>query len=136
MPAVGAFSDGLSVTKYTLWSKSRASSTLSTTGAGGGGGLFTVTALEVEAVKPRESVQVAFTVAVPADAPVVVRVAELPLPSMLPALDVQLATATVALSGLVQVQVMVEGDRKSTRLNSSHLGISYAVFCLKKKKNT
>src|SRR5438045_7235377 len=28
----------------------------------------------------------------------------------------------------------VERDRKSTRLNSSHLGISYAVFCLKKKK--
>src|SRR5258705_10798479 len=27
-------------------------------------------------------------------------------------------------------------DRKSTRLNSSHLGISYAVFCLKKKKTT
>src|SRR5256885_6614692 len=27
-------------------------------------------------------------------------------------------------------------DRKSTRLNSSHLVISYAVFCLKKKKNT
>src|SRR5262245_58663110 len=29
---------------------------------------------------------------------------------------------------------VVHGDRKSTRLNSSHLGISYAVFCLKKKK--
>src|SRR5436853_2591877 len=29
----------------------------------------------------------------------------------------------------------VARDRKSTRLNSSHLGISYAVFCLKKKKN-
>src|SRR5256885_6784682 len=29
-----------------------------------------------------------------------------------------------------------KGDRKSTRLNSSHLVISYAVFCLKKKKNT
>src|SRR5438045_4425426 len=29
----------------------------------------------------------------------------------------------------------VIGDRKSTRLNSSHLGISYAVFCLKKKIN-
>src|SRR5437899_8879723 len=29
-----------------------------------------------------------------------------------------------------------DGDRKSTRLNSSHLGISYAVFCLKKKKQT
>src|SRR5258705_8847885 len=28
------------------------------------------------------------------------------------------------------------GDRKSTRLNSSHLSISYAVFCFKKKKNT
>src|SRR5690606_40667343 len=27
-------------------------------------------------------------------------------------------------------------DRKSTRLNSSHVKISYAVFCLKKKKNT
>src|SRR5262245_62788046 len=28
-----------------------------------------------------------------------------------------------------------DGDRKSTRLNSSHLGISYAVFCVKKKTN-
>src|SRR5215471_20109973 len=28
------------------------------------------------------------------------------------------------------------GDRKSTRLNSSHVEISYAVFCLKKKKRT
>src|SRR5256885_5938661 len=33
----------------------------------------------------------------------------------------------------VEVDVF-EGDRKSTRLNSSHLVISYAVFCLKKKK--
>src|SRR5262245_63879511 len=31
-------------------------------------------------------------------------------------------------------QVRHRSDRKSTRLNSSHLGISYAVFCLKKKK--
>src|SRR2546427_7504869 len=29
---------------------------------------------------------------------------------------------------------VLEGDRKSTRLNSSHSQISYAVFCLKKKK--
>src|SRR5258708_31458221 len=29
-----------------------------------------------------------------------------------------------------------DGDRKSTRLNSSHQIISYAVFCLKKKKKT
>src|SRR2546427_1398809 len=32
--------------------------------------------------------------------------------------------------------VTVARDRKSTRLNSSHSQISYAVFCLKKKKNT
>src|SRR3712207_7575472 len=31
---------------------------------------------------------------------------------------------------------LVASDRKSTRLNSSHANISYAVFCLKKKKNT
>src|SRR5690554_7061498 len=31
-------------------------------------------------------------------------------------------------------QALLEGDRKSTRLNSSHVRISYAVFCLKKKK--
>src|SRR5438132_12086752 len=30
--------------------------------------------------------------------------------------------------------VLIAGDRKSTRLNSSHTVISYAVFCLKKKK--
>src|SRR5256885_2741103 len=33
------------------------------------------------------------------------------------------------------VTYFVIEDRKSTRLNSSHLVISYAVFCLKKKKN-
>src|SRR5438045_5766906 len=31
---------------------------------------------------------------------------------------------------------LLRSDRKSTRLNSSHLGISYAVFCLKKKKTS
>src|SRR5262245_15138343 len=36
------------------------------------------------------------------------------------------------LADLLAVDV---GDRKSTRLNSSHLGISYAVFCLKRKKD-
>src|SRR2546430_5829690 len=34
----------------------------------------------------------------------------------------------------VPVEVRPERDRKSTRLNSSHSQISYAVFCLKKKK--
>src|SRR2546428_9616648 len=36
----------------------------------------------------------------------------------------------------VQVISRVREDRKSTRLNSSHDQISYAVFCLKKKKKT
>src|SRR5437773_4093614 len=34
-----------------------------------------------------------------------------------------------------QISVDDLGDRKSTRLNSSHITISYAVFCLKKKNN-
>src|SRR2546426_7432640 len=37
---------------------------------------------------------------------------------------------------LVELGRQLRGDRKSTRLNSSHLVISYAVFCLKKKKKT
>src|SRR5690242_21598762 len=35
---------------------------------------------------------------------------------------------------LALLQWTVASDRKSTRLNSSHMSISYAVFCLKKKK--
>src|SRR5688572_31140735 len=35
---------------------------------------------------------------------------------------------------LLKPDIVMEGDRKSTRLNSSHSQISYAVFCLKKKK--
>src|SRR5699024_11547082 len=43
-------------------------------------------------------------------------------------------------SGLLQIFPKLDGvlrgaDRKSTRLNSSHVSISYAVFCLKKKNN-
>src|SRR2546429_8501194 len=37
-------------------------------------------------------------------------------------------------SGLKRIQELTARDRKSTRLNSSHGYISYAVFCLKKKK--
>src|SRR5258705_8736448 len=40
-------------------------------------------------------------------------------------------TADVGAGAAMQMDLE---DRKSTRLNSSHLGISYAVFCLKKKK--
>src|SRR5690242_21577094 len=35
---------------------------------------------------------------------------------------------------IAEVIGKLRGDRKSTRLNSSHMSISYAVFCLKKKK--
>src|SRR5947199_5803776 len=45
-----------------------------------------------------------------------------------------LASAGHAALVPVQVSARSHSDRKSTRLNSSHLGISYAVFCLKKKK--
>src|SRR3712207_9008926 len=44
----------------------------------------------------------------------------------------------LVVDGLVDADLLQEGDlldRKSTRLNSSHANISYAVFCLKKKKN-
>src|SRR5437667_7756691 len=44
--------------------------------------------------------------------------------------EVALAEALVALA----LDDLEEEDRKSTRLNSSHITISYAVFCLKKKK--
>src|SRR5256885_10407225 len=40
----------------------------------------------------------------------------------------------VSISNIGQLILLLR-DRKSTRLNSSHLVISYAVFCLKKKKN-
>src|SRR5256885_3882232 len=43
-------------------------------------------------------------------------------------------TVVIVDAGGSLVGVVTAGDRKSTRLNSSHLVISYAVFCLKKKK--
>src|ERR1035438_10830703 len=44
---------------------------------------------------------------------------------------------TASYEDILQVFFAIhDPDRKSTRLNSSHLGISYAVFCLKKKKKT
>src|SRR5437773_12551944 len=38
--------------------------------------------------------------------------------------------------GLIDLGTLNPSDRKSTRLNSSHITISYAVFCLKKKKTS
>src|SRR3712207_8941346 len=42
----------------------------------------------------------------------------------------------VLITALIQSSSATTVDRKSTRLNSSHANISYAVFCLKKKKVT
>src|SRR5690348_17875072 len=39
-------------------------------------------------------------------------------------------------SRIVTLPIQSQGDRKSTRLNSSHPSISYAVFCLKKEKQS
>src|SRR3989454_12351182 len=57
------------------------------------------------------------------------------------ALEQKPVTTTIAgrvialrLFGKAAFASLQDGDRKSTRLNSSHLVISYAVFCLKKKK--
>src|SRR5256886_11067486 len=47
---------------------------------------------------------------------------------------VTVTTATLHNFDLIEAKDIREGDRKSTRLNSSHSQISYAVFCLKKKK--
>src|SRR5699024_12673440 len=44
------------------------------------------------------------------------------------------ARTTVNPFSVQEVADALKGDRKSTRLNSSHVSISYAVFCLKKKK--
>src|SRR3712207_8478994 len=59
------------------------------------------------------------------------------------AADLGLSLAALAVAWVLQeenVSAAIVGasrqDRKSTRLNSSHANISYAVFCLKKKKKT
>src|SRR3712207_7691644 len=55
-----------------------------------------------------------------------------------PRLPLVVAARTAARQGLPAIRPAPAGwpgpDRKSTRLNSSHANISYAVFCLKKKK--
>src|SRR5690606_42136702 len=50
------------------------------------------------------------------------------------ALERELAAAEAAGDGRRIAELHAQLDRKSTRLNSSHVKISYAVFCLKKKK--
>src|SRR3712207_8141851 len=51
-------------------------------------------------------------------------------------LGVEVRTEWLQLSAGSPMNEALISDRKSTRLNSSHANISYAVFCLKKKKNS
>src|SRR5437899_9540016 len=56
-------------------------------------------------------------------------------PEQAPVVQPSAAVFRAAQCGRAGLGIRAEArDRKSTRLNSSHLGISYAVFCLKKKK--
>src|SRR5690625_516327 len=50
-------------------------------------------------------------------------------------LGLDFSYSVIILEELERVGTSLIGDRKSTRLNSSHVAISYAVFCLKKKKH-
>src|SRR5690606_39401003 len=64
--------------------------------------------------------------------------ATLPLPDVRPPEDFAFALVSDAVSDPGNLGTIMRAkakDRKSTRLNSSHVKISYAVFCLKKKNN-
>src|SRR3712207_8865469 len=52
-----------------------------------------------------------------------------------PSAAILLRTESASSSRIEQLTSGARADRKSTRLNSSHANISYAVFCLKKKNN-
>src|SRR5438132_8607397 len=54
--------------------------------------------------------------------------------SVVPSNDVNNAPRKIITSATIFPNASLTSDRKSTRLNSSHTVISYAVFCLKKKK--
>src|SRR6266446_8596019 len=69
---------------------------------------------------------------------VMAALAALSVPAIAPAIaaaTAQPASMVGTYISLVYLGSAAAADRKSTRLNSSHLVISYAVFCLKKKKN-
>src|SRR3712207_7492406 len=53
----------------------------------------------------------------------------------LPSIQEDLGFSSTSLQWVINGYTLLFGDRKSTRLNSSHANISYAVFCLKKKNH-
>src|SRR3712207_8964565 len=78
---------------------------------------------EIYTLSLHDALPISTTVAqAPRFSPARLRVRSAPMTSASPAVQRPSPTSTSA-------------DRKSTRLNSSHANISYAVFCLKKKKN-
>src|SRR5438034_3110095 len=58
------------------------------------------------------------------------------VPSIIRLVRLATAPSKASFSGAPAIRAFNPEDRKSTRLNSSHTVISYAVFCLKKKKET
>ena len=114
---------------FTLLGNSHSLSLLDCGGGGGGGGGFsTVTWVEAVEVRLRESVHVALTVMVPAGAPVVFRVAVLPVPETVPPDAVQPLTVTGTLSGLVHVQESFEDVPACTVVGSAVQDIVGAFF--------
>src|SRR3712207_7557600 len=55
--------------------------------------------------------------------------------AVLGASDAGLVNTFLGYLGISPISFLLDSDRKSTRLNSSHANISYAVFCLLKKHN-
>src|SRR2546426_3805580 len=87
-----------------------------------------------EAQTRREAVQP--PIATPTDVKVQARLfwASTIVPGTLEAVEIELPlSADPVLRSKQLLNVLIQKDRKSTRLNSSHLVISYAVFCLQKK---
>src|SRR5437870_6465226 len=66
--------------------------------------------------------------------PATTEIYTLSLHDALPICDDDIATVHGQAKTAQQILAEANEDRKSTRLNSSHVAISYAVFCLKKKK--
>src|SRR5690606_40448921 len=64
---------------------------------------------------------------------VAAQIEDQPLQPLLAGVPLELAQGLLHVPGGVALEVLQAEDRKSTRLNSSHVKISYAVCCLKKK---
>src|SRR5690625_2398897 len=96
-------------------------------------GLISLNMLRRELIPPVELPSVAVTATNPgaSSEQMAQQVAE-PIERQLTAVDHVTSTSSNSGSNFSMINLEME-DRKSTRLNSSHVAISYAVFCLKKK---